>query len=162
MKRIKLTQGKFALVSDIDYTYLNQWKWYAHKDHNTYYAVRCVRDGLKFTTIQMHKVILIRIGHKYFKGTDHKDRDGLNNQRRNLRPATHTQNGQNRTIKQTNNTSGYRGVNWSKSNVAWQTRIQFNGRRIHVGYFTNKIEAAKEYNRVAEKYFGKFARLNTI
>jgi hypothetical protein len=38
MKKIRLTQGKITLVDDKDFDYLNQWKWYAQKSHNTYYV----------------------------------------------------------------------------------------------------------------------------
>ena len=67
MKKIKLTQGKFALVSDIDYAYLNQWKWYYH---HYGYARRHKRIGGRPCTILMHRVILERIGFKVFKQAD--------------------------------------------------------------------------------------------
>ena len=38
MKRIPLTQGRFALVNDCDYEYLIQWKWHvSHNGCDTFY-----------------------------------------------------------------------------------------------------------------------------
>ena len=65
MKKIKLTQGKFALVSDFDYTYLNQWKWFAVKNGKTFYAVHQECQRL----VLMHRVILKRLGVKNLKFT---------------------------------------------------------------------------------------------
>jgi hypothetical protein len=40
-KVIQLTQGKVAIVDDIDFEYLNQFKWYARKSRSqNYYAGR--------------------------------------------------------------------------------------------------------------------------
>jgi hypothetical protein len=159
MKKIKLTQGKFALVSNIDFTYLNQWKWFAIKHHGNWYAVRHMSGGTR-KLIRMHRLILERMG---FIGpnTDHHNGDGLNNQRRNLRPATHSQNNYNQKLHKKTR-SGYKGVSWKKENQKWQGQIMFNRRNIHLGYFRFKIEAARAYNKAAEKYFGEFACLNKI
>ena len=53
---------------------------------------------------------------------DHADGNPLNNCRANLRVATKSQNNQNRT-KQSNNTSGYKNVNWSKKSKKWRVDI---------------------------------------
>ena len=155
MKRIKLTRGKFALVSDIDYTYLNQWKWCYH---NEGYAVRTNKG------ILMHRLILERKLHNSnFKEVDHTDRDRLNNQRRNLRPATRKQNTWN-VSKRINTRSRYKGVCWHEHGLfgKWRVRIQINGHSKHLGYYTDLSTAVKIYNEAAKKYFGKFARLNLI
>ena len=60
MKQIQLTQGKVALVDDLDYDWLSQWKWYAHKEYGEcFYAVRhsYQREG-KRRLIPMHRQIL--------------------------------------------------------------------------------------------------------
>lgn len=111
MKRIPLTQGKVALVSDEDYEYLMQWKWYARRAGKTFYAGRHVRLKLKQKVFHMHRVIAERLG--ILEAPDHKDRNGLNNQRSNLRAATISQNKANRG-RNKNNTSGYKGVYWDK------------------------------------------------
>ena len=44
MKKIKLTQNKYALVDDNDFEELNKFKWHALKDENTFYAGRKIWD----------------------------------------------------------------------------------------------------------------------
>lgn len=40
MKKIPLTQGKFALVDDTDFDWLMRWKWQAKWGRGTFYAKR--------------------------------------------------------------------------------------------------------------------------
>jgi hypothetical protein len=42
----------------------------------------------------------------------------------------------------------------------WRAQIMLNGRLIHLGYFTDPVEAAKAYDEAARKYHGEFASLN--
>jgi hypothetical protein len=154
MKKIALTQGKFALVSNIDYAYLNQWKWCAHFNGKKWYVVR----SLPGITIYMHRLILEQMGYDNFNTGDHKDGDGFNNQRRNLRPATFAQNSHNHSKTNKNNTSKFTGVGWHKVNNKWRAYLTFNRKYIHLGDFISKNDARLAYNTAASKYFGKFAR----
>ena len=162
MKKIKLTQNQFALVDDCDYEYLNQWKWYALRYGNIFYAVRNSRkdECKKPKRIYMHRVILQQIEME-FQEVDHIDMNGLNNCRSNLRTATHQENAFNQN-KYKNNTSGAKGVCWDKQAQKWQAHIRVNGKRIHLGLFDDIDDAARAYNEAAKKHFGKFARLNKI
>lgn len=90
---------------------------------------------------------------------DHIDGDGLNNQRSNLRLSTQCGNNQNRG-KSRNNTSGYKGVYWHSHHDKWVASISSNNKRIYLGYFDDPIEAAKAYDAAAEKYHGRFGKLN--
>jgi hypothetical protein len=159
MKRILLTKGGEALVDDQDHDYLSRWKWYAAKGGK--YAARDTRSSnrRRGTLIYMHDVVAARIG---MVGTiDHANRDTLDNQRHNLRPATGSQNGANRG-PQVNNTSGYKGVTWDKARHRWSASIKVRGQRKNLGRFDNKIEAARAYNQAALKHFGVFAFLNPV
>ncbi len=157
--KIPLTQGKFAIVGPQDYKYLMQWKWYYQKSRKSGYAARNSK-GLK-RTIYMHRVILERTGYKDFFRSDHIDRNGLNNLRDNLRPATAHQNGCN-CGKYRGNTSGYKGVCWYKRDGKWQVRIRVDRRLKHLGYFDGVKDAARVYNKAVLKYHSEFAVLNEV
>lgn len=157
MKKIELTQGKFALVDDDDFDRVNQFKWYAYKPKrkNLWYARRnAPKDGGRQMTVLLHHVILT--GHKQI---DHKNGDGLDCQKHNLRPATAQQNGSNRR-RHFNNVSGFKGVHWRESSRKWRSVLCFAGENISLGYFDNKADAARAYDGAAKKYFGEFAKLN--
>ena len=163
MKRIRLTQGKFAIVSDIDYAFLNQWKWCASNEHGYWYAIRNIHKP-KHKIVRMHRVILKRMGYKKFKDTDHIDGNGLDNRRIKLRIATRNQNNIN-SFKRKNSISKYKGVYYLTNRLlkkSWYARLSVNGKMINLGYYKTAIEAAKAYNKAAKKYFGKFARLNKV
>lgn len=154
MKSITLTQGKIAIIDDDMYDYLSQWKWYARKDRNTFYAQRTDRKIGK--AILMHRVI-----SKCKDGfvIDHIDGNGLNNQISNLRICTHAENCRNKG-KHINNTSGYKGVKPNPKGNGWIAHLMKDGKYILNKLFSNKIDAAKEYDKTAKKHHGKFARLN--
>jgi AP2 domain len=152
-KEIPLTQGKVSVVDEADYQWLSQWKWYARKHRNTYYAQRKTRHSEKPRNLMMHVAILGA------NGGDHIDGNGLNNRRSNLRPSTRHQNGWNRG-KQKNNTSGFKGVSWYQSHQKWNAHIQAFGKIKHLGFFDSILEAAKAYDAGAIKYHGEFAKLN--
>ncbi len=158
MKEIKLTQGKVALVDDEDFEYLNQFKWYAYKSRNTFYAGRKLRLGVnKRAIIIMHREIL-GLKDSEIKG-DHIDHNGLNNQRYNLRIATNAENCKNQKPRE-GCSSKYKGVSWHKRDKIWSVGIRINERRKHIGYFEDEIEAAKAYDKMAKLHFGEFACLN--
>ena len=102
MREIPLTQGKTALVDDEDYEGLSQFRWFAHKNGKTFYAARSMNPGI----VKMHRFILGVVDPKI--EVDHEDCNGLNNQRSNLRRATHGENQHNRGLYR-NNPSGYKG-----------------------------------------------------
>jgi len=160
MKKIKLTQGKWTLVSDEDYEYLSQWKWCVLKQHsNIFYAIRnSPMINKKRTLIRMHKVIAERMNIKH---PDHVDTNGLNNQRNNLREATKSQQMMNQNLR-INNKSGYKGVYWYKNSGKWRAQISLNYKHIYLRSFENIKDAAKAYNKAAIKYFGEFAVLNKV
>lgn len=153
MKLIPLTQGFCAEVDDEDYDFLMQWKWCAHRNgYNLVYAIRSARRNGKKIFIRMHELIL-------GKGCDHKDRNGLNNKRSNLREASHSDQMCNRKIPVTN-TSGFKGVWWSKRKSLWVATIQRHKSRLFIGLFRDAPSAAKAYDQKALELHGEFAVLN--
>jgi len=157
MKQIPLTQGKIALVDNEDFEYLSQWKWFAHKSRNTFYAER--KAG-KDTHIKMHRQLL-GLEHGDRRQTDHQNHNGLDNRQGNIRICTPQQNHRN-LLPLKEKSSKFKGVSWFKPGKKWRVRISFNKRMIYLGYFTSETEAALVYNEAAKKYFGNFAYLNKI
>lgn len=162
MKEIPLTQGEVALVDDEDYVYLSQFKWFVRKkkNENTCYAGRCVRINGRIKQVLMHREIL-----NTPKGVlvDHKDHNGLNNQRDNIRNCDYGQNSSNRV---TASKTGYLGVSYydkkRKKTKPYRATIYHNGKNRHLGTFRTPEEAAIAYNNAASLYHGEFAHLNVI
>lgn len=159
MKKIKLTQNKYALVDDSDFEYLNQFKWYAHKQKKAFYAIRHSRRDKngKQKTIRMHSIIMGK--YPIGKEVDHIDGNSLNNQRSNLRFATRQQNIRNQK-KGCMNTSGFKGVHKYKHYEKWIANARLNGQKVYLGFFNSPIEAYKTYCKFIKKYYGEFARIS--
>jgi len=90
---------------------------------------------------------------------DHINHNLLDNRRQNLRICTPSENKRNRVLAK-NNSSGYKGVNWSKGANKWRTQISINGKQKHLGLFNNILLAAEAYDSAAQKYYGEFAYTN--
>lgn len=151
-KEIPLTQGFVALVDDADYDrVIAAGKWSAFVRKHTTYGKRKIRVGGQRQGVLMHT---------YITGwplVDHIDGNGLDNRRANLRPATSSENSQNRRMR-SDNTSGLKGVSLIRGR--WRARIYLDGAQCHLGYFPTPEEAALAYDAAAIKHFGEFARLN--
>lgn len=156
-KLIKLTQGKTAIVDDEDYEWLMGWKWSATEGPYTCYAKTSeIIEGKKIT-IRMHRMIL---GAKHGDEVDHRNHNGLDNQRSNIRIATKNQNMRNRAPN-TKGTSKFKGVYLYKRTGRWAARIRVLSNLIYLGSFQDEIEAARAYDKAALKCFGEFALTNT-
>lgn len=162
MKEINLSQGKVAFVDDEDFDYINQWKWCTQKHGHTFYAIRSVYHPK--STIRMHRQILNITGTRQI--ADHKNRNGLDNRKQNIRICTFENNSQNKK-KRLDATSIYKGVNLRRKRGRkdkWECRITVSKKDIYLGYFPftreGEINAAKRYDEFAQKYFGEYAKLN--
>lgn len=154
MKEIQLTQGQKAIVDDEDFEGLMKFRWYAtfQPRHNGYYAVRW-EEG---KTIRMHRqIISAHLG----QCVDHKNQDSLDNRRENLRFCSNSQNMANQGLYQ-NNSSGLKGVDWHASRQKWRSYIRFKRKKIYLGSFDVKQDAADAYDAKARELFGEFAWTN--
>jgi hypothetical protein len=149
---IPLTQNQNALVDTDDYDWLMQWNWFAHRNRPTatFYAWR---RGPDTTQISMQEEITGR------KDIDHRNRNGLDNRKANLRACTVHQNARNRG-KAKGKTSKYLGVSWDSDCGKWKAEITPNRTRIRLGRFISEKQAAEAYDAAALEHFGEFACLN--
>lgn len=164
MKQIQLTQGFVTLVDDSDYEQLKKFKWHVYKNGDRYYATTNIKTDGIYSAVKMHRLILGLTDTKIL--IDHRNRDGLNNQRYNLRVATYSQNGANRAAKK-NGASKYLGVyqcskKTKSKNIYWVAHIRFNKKGYYLGVFKTEQEAALVYNDKAKEFHGEFANLNAI
>lgn len=146
MRKIPLTQGKFAIVDDDDYEFLMQWKW-SLTSHG--YAKRSQRTGNQ-KCFYMHREIT-KI--KKDMQVDHINHNKLDNRKCNLREVTSNQNMMNRST--TVGLSKYKGVGKHKCGK-WRSYCN----KKHIGLFDSEIEAAKAYDKKALELFGEHACLN--
>lgn len=158
-RKIPLTKGKFAIVDPEDYKRLAKYKWHLSISPTSSYAARWQRrqpGGLR-KKIWMHREVIDIPKHML---CDHKNGNGLDNRRTNLRPATVSQNLCNRRKTKSKTRSKYKGLEWDKIQRKWKVRIQHNGKRIYLGSFSKEIDAARAYDKKAKVLFGQFASLN--
>jgi hypothetical protein len=156
-RRIHLTEGKFALVDPQDFYWLNNFDWCADGKGDCIYAVRHLLSAdEKANVVRMHRYIM-KAPDKLL--VDHRNGDGLDNRRDNLRLATHSQNTCNRK-KKTCTSSKYIGVCLDKQTGKWRSLIMINGKSLSLGRFDSELDAAKAYDVAAREYHKDFARLN--
>jgi hypothetical protein len=172
MKLIQLTSGEFAQVDDEDFEYLNQFRWYCSIEKTNKYALRRLPISEGGRLVRMHRVILGLRNSKEL--CDHKDHNGLNNQKSNLRRATPQQNLRNRRKNNSNTTSKYKGVYMvcAKSNYRdkkyeykyWKSTITINNKEINLGLYpfndTGERMAAQAYDNAVRNYYAEFANPN--
>lgn len=146
--RILLSRGKVTLVDAKDFAIVAKHTWSALKVRDTFYAVSEIEGAF----VYMHRLLM----QFPICETDHRNGDGLDNRRRNLRLATNSQNQANRG-RQKNNKSGFKGVSWSAKEGKWRARIKVDYREKFLGCFIDPRAAHAAYAAAAEKYFGEFA-----
>lgn len=145
-----------VLVDDTDAELVSRYTWFSAKRRNTFYA-RAWDGGYKTgKMVYMHRLLTGSVGI-----VDHRNGNGLDNRRDNLRVATNSQNMANQ--RKTRGSSQYKGVCLNKRNGKWKAQIQKDGNNVFIGdAFPTELEAAMAYNATAHRLFGEFAALNVI
>lgn len=154
MKEIKLTRGKVAIVDDEDYPQLSKLKWtFAQAGTKSGYAMHYYREGAKVKAIIMHRLVM---GAMCGEILDHKNGNGLDNRKENLRFCTAGENARNKRPRD----GKYKGV--TASGKKWAAQITYKRTHFYLGTFDTPEAAALAYNKAAKKHHGKFAHLNVI
>lgn len=151
MKEVTLTNGGAALVDDDDLSLVSQYHWWASHKRNGVYAETTVGHY----TFGMHRLILGLTKGDPRQG-DHRDGNGLDNRRANLRIATRSDNQRNQQRHVPKH--GYRGI--CPCVHRWRAQLSVNGQIIYLGHYVTKEAAAHAYDKAASLHFGEFAVLN--
>lgn len=172
MKEIQLVNNRGTLqVSDEDYEWALRYKWYlcSYKNRVVKYArtvmVKKSQNSGKQITKYIHQLLSVRIyGHECL--LDHKNYDGLNNTRENLRKANYAQNLVHREKVYIRSgrkvTSKYKGVSYSEKYGKWRARITVDSKSFTIYTGNSEVKAAIAYNLEVSKLHGEFAVLNDI
>lgn len=147
---------KEILVDDEYYVDASKYKWYLKKGRHTFYVRREVVLNGKKHTIWMHRHVMGIANHDI--QVDHKDGNGLNNQRSNLRPCTQEQNRYNREVNK-NTKSTYKGLSLIRGKY-WIAKVSYKGNRTYLGCYLTPEDAAMAYDKAAKELHGEFAKLN--
>lgn len=137
------------LLDDEDYLVVQPFRWQPTKIYNTFYAMTKIDGKTKY----MHQMIM-----GFPKSiVDHIDRNGLNNQRSNLRITTQSINIANAGMF-ANNTSGYKGV--VKYRSGWKAQIKYHQRVIQSNQINNLTYAVLLRDELARRLFGELTFIN--
>jgi hypothetical protein len=141
-----------CLIDTVDYSLVQPYRWYVViPRYGGFYAATSTGKDMF-----IHQLLL------GIKDGDHKDRNGLNNRRNNLRPATRQQQQANHKKHSDGITSRYRGVSLHKQTNKYRATIVFNDKQKHLGLFIEEADAARAFNKAAKELFGEFASLNDV
>lgn len=138
-----------TFVDEEDYWRLRLWeyKWHRHVDKNTTYVRACK----KRKTVLLHRLVLGLLDSPTALQVDHRDHNGLNNSKSNLRITDNGGNSRNKTKRSRKTSSHYKGVSRRKDTLSkpWVAYISAFGKRKHLGFFRTEKEAAQAYNSAA-------------
>lgn len=153
---IPLRNGWKTIIDKEDEVKIAGYKCHAYKkeDGRLY-----VKIHIRGKVISLHRFLMNVTDPKI--DIDHRDGDGLNNRKSNLRPCTHSENLRNQKLSKAN-TSGFKGVLWEKRYKKWFARLYVNKKHVYGPLVDCRIEAAMHYNNLAIKHYGEFAHLNEI
>lgn len=139
-----------CLCDEEDFYLVDKYTWNVTHKGNTSYLI---------TDINKKRVYFHQLVCPDFKLTDHKNQNGLDNRRENLRSVNKSQNAYN-SVKRKNCSSKYKGVSWNKRDKYFEAYITVDKKRIRLGYYKNEIDAAKAYDAAAKLYHKEYARIN--
>ena len=158
VSRIPLTQGFYTLLDTADARRLSHYRWHVSRAGKTMYA----RTGAKEIGRNMQLMHRLLLKAQPGQIVDHRNGNGLDNRRCNLRLATNRQNAHNAFVitKEDGKSSRYKGVHGFDG--AWLAVIKVEGEQRRLGIFPHEVQAALAYDAAAGRFFGQYARTNAM
>jgi len=150
MKEIQTVDGYIVQVDDDDYELLSLFEWMSMRGKKTKYARTGVSDLMHRVLASKKYKRLILAGEQ----VDHRDGNGLNNQKDNLRICTQALNNHNQTKMAGEYTSQYKGVSYHSRDSKWISCFQ-NDFEINKAYFNNEMDAALYYDKMVKELYSK-------
>jgi HNH endonuclease len=163
-RTIPLSRGLVGIVDADDFDRVSQFKWHAIKRprDGRFHVMRSSKsDGVR-KTIYLHRWLMdAPIGME----VDHKNGDGLDNRRENLRICTRAQNARNFRRDSPRKSSRFHGVSWDRRYKRWLVVIcagdgMSRAKQKYIGRYRDETEAALAYDAAARTYHGEFAVTN--
>ena len=168
--KIPLKNGCVALIDEDDLKLVSEYTgWYAARYGSRWYVRGYdprgyIAKGRKQKMVILHRIIMRENDPNIL--IDHKDHDGLNNCKSNLRRCSQSENQRNRAGTAKHKTSSkYVGVfrrDLKNGGFSWRAGLRISGKWIMLGTFKDEEHAANAYNNAAKQHFGEFASLNKL
>ena len=152
---VELPHGLWALIDAADAAEVGKFNWGVRIRSHTTYAKRDTWLPVR-QVVFLHREVGRLAGLALTGDVDHKDGNGLNCRRNNLRDASRAQNIHNASIS-ASNTSGIKGVSWDASRGKWKAYIRTPGKQHQLGRFDAKEEAEAVVRTARERLHGEFA-----
>lgn len=140
---VPITKGRYAIVDIEDIERVAKFFWKSRMGYAERHRLKAEPAGPN--TISMHAFLCTG------EVVDHRNGNGLDNRRKNLRPATCQQNSWNARISK-RNSSGFKGVNYDIRRGKWMARISDR----FLGRFDTAEEAGAAYRAEAIRCHGEF------
>lgn len=168
--RIKLSNGKFALVDKEDEMRCRKFQWSYNRGYATVtVSIKGLYESIiddkplfdkrfKRISVSMHRMVMGLCSDNPLE-VDHINHDTLDNRKQNLRIVTRQQNAMNSRPNK-GSSSKYKGVSWVKSYGRWRSGIRVKD-KLKTKCFAIEKDAARYYDSLAREYHGEYAWLNT-
>lgn len=158
---IGYTSSNYKFIFDKeDYNLIKDYCWHRHNDgylrtcYDYYYDDNNKRHN-KY--IMIHQLIQRAYGYDLDKYFDHINGDPTDNRKENLRLVTHQKNMLN-TKNYITNTSGHKGVHFSKNEKKWKAYVALEGKKYHLGTFNTYEEAVEARENFDKEHYYEFRR----
>ncbi len=150
---LKITGGHVVLIDEEDLGLINSYNKWKLSKRGYPQSRKMINYKTKYT--YMHRLIM---NCPEGSQVDHINGNKLDNRKCNLRICAHKDNCKNRP-KPINNTSGHKGVSFSKCRNKWIAVIVSNKKRYYLGSFVNKEDAILAYRSACLEMHGEYANL---